>query len=581
MRTILFFILLSPQIAKSAGRCSELFRDHSATSKAKVLIKRDEVGRALIPEIVNLKADGGPIPSKVFTKYSPNEIAESIVHLIQKRDIDPRTLSSGLGFARFESIPYDLTHDSEIHIYFGNRPRFFKRDSTIDRIIKHGILNQHQTGTSNGHLAQRVRAQIEDGFIGNPMEKVYSDDPTSPIHAIRPKYGILSFSPDKEHPIVSFRPDAYGELTAVLKDSVKIRTTYTPFDSKNRMALRVASYQGPGLVHSLTSQALFAEARESRQVDYVEAQVWGPISIADIKEFLVPPGVDPSTLENLMKTGVPVYQYKVFTSSDWDAFRKTFNRGFKHWTASRVKDKQIFAGDPRLVQKNLQNMELLGQDEPLRPLSSYAVQSLLADMLSGKEGLNFRSHELSDEDWQAFLDFSQTRGRLNKAQKDALFFYHFNSGRYNPVLREFSRADLDVATKSQVEILDSVFQKDFLEENDILIRGANGLEAEPGMVLTEKGYLSTTIRPRVAAGFASTFPGKSSAILLLKVPKGGYPSVVPLAQLTGTDSVRLATEMEILLPRESRYRVLDKRVSEDGFIVYTAVLLPYQGATFP
>jgi len=91
-----------------------------------------------------------------------------------------------------------------------------------------------------------------------------------------------------------------------------------------------------------------------------------------------------------------------------------------------------------------------------------------------------------------------------------------------------------------------------------LIKSSGGAELKPGAIITDKGYMSTTRKAGVAAGFAGT----NGYGLKITVPKGA--SLMPVKSIS-----QHAGEDEFLLPRNSRLRVI--RVDLDNHLIHVEV----------
>jgi hypothetical protein len=100
----------------------------------------------------------------------------------------------------------------------------------------------------------------------------------------------------------------YGQVIIVYNDSVKARTMYGYGDSLfsfcHYAAGELPEFMEP---HSLLEFAP-PEKKDYLDVRYVEAQIWGPVDLSDIKEFRIPKERS-DLLEKLKKAGKPIYAY--------------------------------------------------------------------------------------------------------------------------------------------------------------------------------------------------------------------------------------------------------------------------------
>lgn len=184
----------------------------------------------------------------------------------------------------------------------------FFPEQYIDALIKKGQLNMHQTGQSRGLTQREVRAKAENSMIGIKFEEKHNENPKSVLHYLRPKYGLVNFPSPCGIRVNPNRLLIYGQVIIVYNDDVKLRTTYSYGDSLfafcHYLAGDLKQYQEP---HSLLDFAS-PQKNETSDVRYVEAQIWGPIDLNDIKEFRVPD--DRGDLVDKLKTaGKPVYSY--------------------------------------------------------------------------------------------------------------------------------------------------------------------------------------------------------------------------------------------------------------------------------
>jgi Protein of unknown function (DUF935)./NAD:arginine ADP-ribosyltransferase. len=123
-------------------------------------------------------------------------------------------------------------------------------------------------------------------------------------------------------------------------------------------------------------------------------------------------------------------------------------------------------------------------------------------------------------------------------------------------------------TKATTKHLDSLIGNQSPLTKDMMVyRGMTAQpfsKMEPGMTITDKGFVSTSASEKTAVGFA---PGKAKgAIVHIRVPAG--KRALHLGKVTG-DNV----EQEYLLPRNSRFRVTEIRRTPGQRAVVTMEVL--------
>ena len=146
----------------------------------------------------------------------------------------------------------------------------------LDDILSDGLKNQFDSGDSGGVLDNDIRAVDEAAHQG-----IRPDAPGSE----RPVYGYIGM-PGNEHPMSVHN---YGDVTLVLKDSVRGRTTVTLGDSLNTNATPVP-LEGqitPRQVSDASARNIFQDdfiqfaKNGSRGMDagltYMEAQIKGGV----------------------------------------------------------------------------------------------------------------------------------------------------------------------------------------------------------------------------------------------------------------------------------------------------------------
>jgi hypothetical protein len=242
----------------------------------------------LIPEILALK-DSQTIPASVIRAHSPNEIARSIVARLHLQH------EKGNSEAPF-------LKDAEVQLSFPKE--------VTQNIISNGFLNIHQaerppqtdaeaelSNTYDINRFREDRLQTENSLSLLKLDSAQPPEVKTKLDIVRPKSAYLVLNNQSED-LASF--GGYGEIVAIPKRGLRSRMTWTPMDS----------YGSPeDLELAYTFQSNQAEAPEAFR--YYEAQIWGELKPEDIQEWWVPPGTHADVINELKKTGAPVFQYEV------------------------------------------------------------------------------------------------------------------------------------------------------------------------------------------------------------------------------------------------------------------------------
>lgn len=245
----------------------------------------------LIPEILDLPRER-MIPAHVFDDYDSAAIARSVVwrlHLRKEPD--------GAGPPAF-----DYYRDTEIQMAFPS--------DAIESIMRYGYLNVFQSRRSTGAPILRLRREAEDILAdvmivegGHP-----SGGRDAPINKLRPKYAYLALKAPFDRPGRATVTGDHGNVFLVLKDSIKDRTTFTPFDSFR--ILRDEEGSDERERHTLFYRPKTLALPRIGD-GYWEAQVWGEILPKDFDHFLVRclgTTIPEADLRELIATGIPVYE---------------------------------------------------------------------------------------------------------------------------------------------------------------------------------------------------------------------------------------------------------------------------------
>ena len=211
----------------------------------------------------------------------------------------------------------------------------FFRAENAQSIVTNGFLNIHQTGFTNGDSTPTSRAQLEDFLLGMPIEpggygsnvrqvllqevqagklqgariaaRKRELNMQSSYNRLRPKSAYLVIR-DRTVEIGNtvFR-NQYGHYGAVLKDSVKPRSTWTPTDSL------AAS---PDSIFVFNDRPVSVRAHGDKDIKYYfEGQIWGPLDVSHVKYWIVPKGasLESEAYRLLKATGIPIREYDLVT----------------------------------------------------------------------------------------------------------------------------------------------------------------------------------------------------------------------------------------------------------------------------
>jgi hypothetical protein len=222
-------------------------------------------------------------------------------------------------------------------------------------VTRTGLHNQHVTGGSEGYMGIEGRNAIEATSLNKNYDEysIFDND-------LKPKYGLVRPSTDSK--IEHHAPDFYGEDIYILDfKKVRNRLTWTPGDSLNRLNNIVYNWRGgqteevkswdllfipwkykelmvPLLHQNISHETplfgleeygqIAAPAQFKRfkmafpysgDVPYLEAQVWGPVRMEDIKKFIftreAPEG---EFLKSLQDKGIEIFDGREPTPTKWE-----------------------------------------------------------------------------------------------------------------------------------------------------------------------------------------------------------------------------------------------------------------------
>ena len=131
----------------------------------------------------------------------------------------------------------------------------------------------------------------------------------------------------------------------------------------------------------------------------------------------------------------------------------------------------------------------------------------------------------------------------------------------NDALREgIELAEAPARVQTRVANLDRMFKlQEALEEPITLYRMAElkFYDGQPGTSWLEPGFMSTSLNPKVAAGFAGV--GDEAVFLEIRIPKGA--KVAGVNPITGEGALD-AGEAEVLIARGAQFRVISSEMEK-------------------
>ena len=209
-------------------------------------------------------------------------------------------------WAIYRSTYADRVKTDVDDLRLGGRVMVKVPDDAVEGILADGVKNQFQTQTSRGSLNAPSRAVNELAHHGIM--------PNAPADT-RPVYGFVSRDGD-EHPV---SVSQYGEVTLVLRDDVRTRTTVTVGDSLNSHATPIP-LNGPVTARQVADasantpfmDAFYAVQRDGYRAFgnvgriYMEAQIMGGVKRSDIERIVFQDGVrSPSEIQALAERLAP------------------------------------------------------------------------------------------------------------------------------------------------------------------------------------------------------------------------------------------------------------------------------------
>ncbi|MBX9721250.1 MAG: hypothetical protein K2X81_07640, partial [Candidatus Obscuribacterales bacterium] len=185
------------------------------------------------------------------------------------------------------------------------------------------------------------RADLEDLHLGIKIGEKYKGAVRSLANSLRAKYGIVNVLSPADIQVSRRELVHYGAVIIVYRDELAWRSSYSFGDStvlsKDE---KTGLLKGPKL---RAMQEFTLANSEIKSVPFIELQVWGPIDLADIKEFRVPEG-RADLVALLSKAALPIYTYKRKELGDEPAYVSAQNLGLGAVT-------KVYAGDPAVEEQ--------------------------------------------------------------------------------------------------------------------------------------------------------------------------------------------------------------------------------------
>jgi len=215
---------------------------------------------------------------KAGKKPTEKSLAERMVHtpsgelwMTVDRQIVMGGKTSGMGTKKYEAKCQrnmeKFLSESEVSVRTPTE--------VVEFILKSGRLkNQHETTTSRGTYDPTYRQEAESKAFNIEVR----EEPGS-----YPIYGYMS------HPSNPETARMYGDVEFVLKSSVRDRTTFTVGDSLSNFAydnVGATPVNKPGKM-SWDRNARYVYENQLNRVGYVEAQIHGGISLADVDHVVM------------------------------------------------------------------------------------------------------------------------------------------------------------------------------------------------------------------------------------------------------------------------------------------------------
>lgn len=201
----------------------------------------------------------------------------------------------------------------EVDFFFGSEIKQIFPSKYIDSIIKNGFMNSYQTGHSGG---APERPLIESMLINATINIRAQHEK---LFELLPKYALFDL-PEKFIKRQFIRKDTnqFGNIIAVYKDKIKSRATVTCGDSLDMWAFSGLFSKSRDLrnltPYLRTKKHLCFDytIKPYKNIEYWEAQIWGKLTIKDVKHFIIGceefQPISDADLKNLIAVGAPIYK---------------------------------------------------------------------------------------------------------------------------------------------------------------------------------------------------------------------------------------------------------------------------------
>ena len=245
----------------------------------------------------------GPAPKPTALPYQPSPEQLQQVETNVRKAVEASAKRNKLTPQQVEQYVQQALTDIAQHDIAIAAPK-----NAIDSILNDGrFRTQFETGTSGATLNTTERAAAEAKGLGIP---------TTAGAANRPVYGYMNFGTDTRN----LTQRGYGEVSFILDDSVRARTTISVGDSMNQFAknnLVGTPIDNPSILaadHEVSNLVDYARTGDANEfvysgVGYVEAQIHNGVQLSDVKAVLDEKGVlTPEQVRRFQEQGIQVLQ---------------------------------------------------------------------------------------------------------------------------------------------------------------------------------------------------------------------------------------------------------------------------------
>jgi hypothetical protein len=160
---------------------------------------------------------------------------------------------------------------------------------------------------------------------------------------------------------------------------------------------------------------------------------------------------------------------------------------------------------------------------------------------------------------------------------------HYQGQQYKPIneLLRGQRPSIISSIEENIPKIDRAIAKTILAADVTLFRGTSTIRGvdfrklEPGHIVTDLGFHSTSISQAAAekfVGMPDLFTGNPSALITIKAKKGQKALAVHKLDTGSQYQSGKMSEFEVLLPRGSTFKVLSVKPRKDGNLHITMSL---------